>query len=80
MHLFILDLNGVLANKRGKGRTAILRPGVKEFVLQLMKWIEESLVKIAVWTSMTKVNATVIVDQLFSPLQQEKLLFLWFSD
>lgn len=80
MHLIVLDLNGVLACKRGQGRTAILRPKVKEFVMRLMEWSDNGLVKVAVWTSMTKTNASVIIDQLFDPFQQQNLLFIWFSD
>lgn len=80
MHLYILDLNGTIVQKRPKGRPAIIRPYCKELLKDLLDLQSQNVCHLAIWTTITEQNAKVIIDQIFTPEQQKKCLFIWFSN
>jgi hypothetical protein len=77
MHLFVLDLNGVLAKKRPGGKPAILRPHVRTLLEGILQLQRLNLCRIAIWTSITEMNAQVIINQLLTLQEQSECLFIW---
>lgn len=80
MQLVILDYNGCLCIKKPKGKPALLRHNVHEFIEQLFELQDDGKIRIAFWTCITKKNASIITNQLLTQEQQDKCLFLWNSD
>lgn len=77
MHLMIFDLNGVVAQKRPGGKPAILRPHVRTLLEGVLQLQRQQLCRVAIWTSMTEVNAQVIINQLLTLQEQSECLFIW---
>jgi len=75
--LVILDLNGTLLARPDRRYPArfVTRPGVPQF----LEYIFENHV-VMVYTSMQRRNAGVVVGDLFSPEQRQKLVVLWARD
>jgi hypothetical protein len=80
MHLIVLDLNGVVCQKKPGGKPAVLRPHVRTLLEGVLQLQQKQLCRVAIWTSMTAPNAQVIINQLLTLQEQSECLFIWSRD
>jgi hypothetical protein len=73
--LIVLDLNGTLLLRVGRGSNYTPRPHVPEFLAYCLE--HHALI---IWSSARPHNVTAMVAQLFTPEQHAKLVKIWSRD
>lgn len=81
MTLIVLDLNGVLAQKKSrknwKNATVFENWKINQCTFELLDYLSKNNIDYAVWTSTTFVRAKPLVDYIFENYQPK---FVWYRD